>query len=119
MTKRIVSTATLAAIVSVALATAMVIPTLQANAEEPPQSAAEVKIDNFAFGPQSLTIKVGTTVTWTNHDDIPHTVVSSDGVFKSKARDTDETFSYKFDKAGTFSYFCSLHPKMTGQVLVQ
>lgn len=119
MTKRIVSTATLAAILAVALAMVIASPKLQANAEEPPQAAAEVKIDNFAFGPQSLTVKVGTTVTWTNRDDIPHTVVSSDGVFKSKARDTDETFSFKFDKAGTYSYFCSLHPKMTGEVVVQ
>ena len=80
---------------------------------------AEVKIDNFSFGPQTVTVKVGATVTWTNRDDIPHTVVSTDGVFKSKVRDTDEKFSYTFAKAGTYPYFCSIHPKMTGTVVVQ
>ncbi len=79
----------------------------------------EVKIDNFSFGPGTLTVPVGTTVTWTNRDDIPHTVVSTDGVFKSKVLDTDEKFSYTFGKAGTFPYFCSIHPKMTGKVIVQ
>ena len=80
---------------------------------------AEVKIDNFSFGPQTLTVPVGTTVTWTNRDDIPHTIVSTDGVFKSKVRDTDESFSYTFTKAGTYTYFCSVHPKMTGKIVVQ
>jgi len=81
--------------------------------------AAEVKIDNFSFGPQELTIPAGTTVTWTNRDDIPHTVVSTDKVFKSKVLDTDDKFSFKFEKAGTYPYFCSIHPKMTGKVTVQ
>ncbi len=83
------------------------------------QEATEVKIDNFSFGPGTLTVPVGTTVTWTNRDDIPHTVVSTDSVFKSKVLDTDEKFSYTFGKAGTFPYFCSIHPKMTGKVIVQ
>src|SRR5271156_3124969 len=87
--------------------------------DQPSGAKAEVKIDNFSFAPQTLTVTVGTTVTWTNHDDIPHTVVSTDGVFKSKVRDTDETFSYTFSKAGTYPYFCSVHPKMTGKVVVQ
>ena len=80
---------------------------------------AEVKIDNFSFGPQTLTVPVGATVTWTNRDDIPHTSVSTDGLFKSKVMDTDEKFSYTFTKAGTYPYFCSIHPKMTGQVMVK
>src|ERR1700731_2357960 len=80
---------------------------------------AEVKIDNFSFGPQSVTVPVGATVTWTNRDDIPHTVVSTEGVFKSKVRDTDEKFSYTFAKAGTYPYYCTIHPKMTGQIVVQ
>jgi plastocyanin len=79
----------------------------------------EVKIDNFSFGPGTLTVPVGATVTWTNRDDIPHTVVSTDGVFKSKVLDTDEKFSFTFSKAGTYPYFCSIHPKMTGKVIVQ
>lgn len=86
----------------------------------PPQAAsAEVKVDNFSFGPATLTVAVGTTVTWTNRDDIPHTVVSTDKVFKSKVLDTDEKFSFTFTKAGTYPYFCSIHPKMTGSVVVQ
>ena len=82
---------------------------------------AEVKIDNFSFGPAALTVSAGSTVTWTNRDDIPHTVVSTDDpkVFKSKVLDTDEKFSFTFTKAGTYSYFCSVHPKMTGKVIVQ
>jgi plastocyanin len=93
-------------------------PLVSANAQS---SAAntEVKIDNFNFGPATITIPVGATVTWTNRDDIPHTVVSTEGLFKSKVRDTDEQFSYTFSKAGTYPYYCSLHPKMTGQVVVQ
>jgi plastocyanin len=81
----------------------------------------EVKIDNFTFGPAALTVPVGTTVTWTNKDDIPHTVVSTDDpkAFKSKVLDTDEKFSFSFNKAGTYPYFCSIHPKMTGKVIVQ
>jgi len=84
------------------------------------QAAASpnVTIDNFSFGPATLTVAAGTTVTWTNRDDIPHTVVST-GAFKSKAMDTDEKFSYTFAKPGTYSYFCSIHPKMTGKVVVQ
>jgi plastocyanin len=89
------------------------------NNNEQPSAAAEVRIDNFSFAPQTLTVAVGTTVTWTNRDDIPHTVVSTDGVFKSKVRDTDEKFSYTFTKAGTYPYYCSVHPKMTGTVVVQ
>jgi len=91
---------------------------LKAN-DEPSASNAEVKIDNFSFGPQTVTVPVGATVTWINRDDIPHTVVSTDGVFKSKVRDTDEKFSYTFTKAGTYPYYCSVHPKMTGKIVVQ
>lgn len=82
-------------------------------------SQVEAKIDNFSFAPATLTVPVGTTVRWTNHDDIPHNVVANDKSFKSKALDTDESFSYTFTKAGTYDYFCSIHPKMTGKVVVQ
>lgn len=85
----------------------------------PAGNVVEVKVDNFSFSPQTITIKPGTTVVWTNRDDIPHTVVSDDKVFKSKVLDTDEKFSFTFDKAGAFPYFCSVHPKMTGKVIVQ
>jgi plastocyanin len=89
-----------------------------ASAQEK-MSMMEVKIDNFTFGPATLTVTAGTTVTWTNKDDIPHTVVSTDGVFKSKVLDTDEKFTFTFSKAGNYPYFCSIHPKMTGKVIVQ
>jgi len=89
-----------------------------ANAQQKPETT-EIKIDNFSFGPATLTVSVGTTVTWANRDDIPHTVVSTDGVFKSKVLDTDEKFSFTFSKAGTYPYFCSIHPKMTAKVIVQ
>jgi len=83
--------------------------------------AIEVRIDNFSFSPQALTVAVGATVTWVNRDDIPHTVVSTatPPVFKSKPLDTDDKFSFKFEKPGTYPYFCSLHPKMTGTVTVR
>lgn len=90
------------------------------NAQAKPQTM-EVKIDNFSFGPMALTVPVGTTVTWINRDDIPHTVVSTDDAktFKSKVLDTDEKFSFTFSKPGTYPYFCSVHPKMTAKVIVQ
>jgi amicyanin len=77
-----------------------------------------VTIDNFTFSPPELKVKVGDTVTWTNHDDIPHTVVSA-GKFRSKAMDTDNTFSFTFTSAGDYKYFCSLHPHMTGMIKVE
>jgi plastocyanin len=80
---------------------------------------AAVGIDNFTFGPQNLTVKIGDTVTWTNKDDIPHTVTSTTMAFRSKALDTDDKFSFTFTTPGTFSYFCSLHPNMTGTVVVK
>src|SRR5258707_26881 len=85
------------------------------------KKAAEtaVKIDNFVFSPNPLTVPAGSTIRWTNQDDIPHNVVSEDKSFKSKVLDTDETFTYTFTKPGTYTYFCSIHPKMTGKVVVQ
>ena len=93
-------------------------PSATAN-DQASTAGTNVVIDNFVFGPQTVTVPVGATVTWTNHDDIPHTVVSTEGVFKSKVRDTDEKFSYTFTKAGTYPYYCSVHPKMTGTVVVK
>ena len=78
-----------------------------------------VTIDNFTFTPPELTVAVGTTVKWVNHDDIPHLVVSKDKTFRSKALDTDDSFSYTFASAGTFDYFCALHPHMVGKVIVK
>jgi plastocyanin len=77
-----------------------------------------VTIDNFTFTPQRITVKAGTTVTWTNRDDIPHTVASAAKAFRSKALDTDDKFSFTFTTAGVYEYFCSLHPHMTGTIVV-
>ena len=85
----------------------------------PAPPAASVQIANFTFKAPVTTVKPGTTVTWTNADDIPHTVVSKDGVFKSKVLDTGDKFSFTFAKAGQFGYFCSLHPHMTGTIVVK
>ena len=77
-----------------------------------------VMIDNFTFEPAQLTVKVGSTVTWKNRDDIPHTVVSA-GKFRSKTMDTDDSYSFTFTAAGDYKYFCSLHPHMTGVIKVE
>ena len=83
-----------------------------------PVGSGAVTIDNFSFSPGTTSVPVGATVTWTNRDDIPHTVVSTAQTFKSRVLDTDERFSFRFDGPGTYKYFCSIHPKMTGQIEV-
>jgi len=83
------------------------------------QEANTVIIDNFTFTPKELTVPVGATVKWVNHDDIPHTVVDGGKSFSSKPLDTNDTFSFTFATAGTFNYFCSLHPQMVGKIIVQ
>ena len=99
---------------SLAVAAALLLqPAAPAHAE-----TITVSIDNFTFAPVEIKAKVGDTVTWTNHDDIPHTVVSA-GKFRSKALDTDNSFSFTFTAAGDYKYFCSLHPHMTGLIKVE
>jgi plastocyanin len=84
------------------------------------QDATDViTIDNFTFTPKELTVAVGTTVKWVNHDDIPHTVVEKKTTFRSKALDTDDSYSFTFTSVGTFDYFCGLHPHMVGQIIVK
>lgn len=100
------------------VASAFLMTTISSITRAAPPAAA-VSIDNFTFKAQVLTVKPGTTVTWTNADDIPHTVVSKDGVFKSKVLDTGDRFSYTFAKVGQFGYYCSLHPHMTGTIIVK
>ena len=100
------------------VASALVLSTVSAMTHAAP-AAASVQIDNFTFKAPVTTVKAGTTVTWTNADDIPHTVVSKDGVFKSKVLDTGDHFSFTFAKAGQFGYYCSLHPHMTGTIVVK
>jgi plastocyanin len=80
---------------------------------------AEVRIDNFSFSPATLTVKAGTHITWTNGDEIPHTVVSDDHSFKSKVLGSGEKFTFTAGKPGTYSYICSIHPNMTGKWVVE
>jgi plastocyanin len=82
-------------------------------------SANQVSIDNFTFSPQMLTVSSGATVVWLNRDDVPHSIVSTDKLFKSKLLDTDEKFSFTFTKPGEYSYFCGIHPHMTGMIVVK
>ena len=105
------------------VATALAIAVLAAAVAFPAASARaaemEVKIDNFTFAPQRLVVKAGTTITWINDDDIPHTVASSTKLFKSNALDTKDKFSFTFTTPGAYEYFCSLHPHMTGAIVVE
>lgn len=78
-----------------------------------------IRIDNFTFGPETVTVEPGTAVTWINADDIPHTVVSQSKLFRSKTLDTDDRYTFTFDGPGEYPYFCSLHPHMTGKVVVK
>jgi plastocyanin len=95
-------------------------PNLALSSSDIPASGATVKIDNFSFGPATITIPAGSTVTWTNSDDVPHVVSSDDNkMFKSKALDTDDRFSFTFTKPGTYNYYCAIHPKMTAKIVVQ
>jgi amicyanin len=80
---------------------------------------ATVSIDNFAFDAPAVTIAAGTTVTWSNNDDIPHTVRATDGSFHSAAMDSGDHYSFTFTKPGVYSYFCTIHPKMVGKIIVK
>lgn len=82
-------------------------------------AADTIKIDNFTFTPNMMEVSVGTTVVWTNDDDIPHAVAATERQFKSHALDTGDSFSYTFSQPGTYEYFCSLHPHMTGKIVVK
>jgi plastocyanin len=84
-----------------------------------PDAPTIVMAKDFMFAPTALTVTAGSTVTWTNNDDEPHTVVSDTGLFRSGAMDTNESFSFRFDKPGTYHYACSIHPRMVGTIIVQ
>jgi Icc protein len=94
-------------------------PRLAVTLADEPANKNEVKIDNFNFAPATLTVPAGTRITWVNRDDVPHNVISTDKKFASPVLDTDEQFSYEFKDPGTYLYYCSIHPKMTGKVVVQ
>jgi len=108
----------LRAVLPIILAAACYLPAQAASAPVHAAMSAQVHVANFTFQQPTITVKVGTTVTWTNDDDIPHTVVAVDRSFKSKVLDTGDRFSFTFAKPGEFAYFCSLHPHMTGKVIV-
>lgn len=108
---------TIQASVLAASASLMTLASLTNAAPAPPSAAVE--IGNFTFKNPVLTVKAGTIVTWTNGDDIPHTIVSKDGVFKSKVLDSGDKYSFTFSKPGQFGYYCSIHPHMTGTVIVK
>ncbi len=114
MLRSAISAALIGAAVGSVLAGGM----LFARAQTP--AAAAIAIDNFTFNPQTLTVKAGTTVTWTNKDDIPHGIAVTNNAFKrSQALDTDDSFSFTFTTPGTYQYFCYIHPHMTGAIVVE
>ena len=99
-----------------ALAAPLLAAVLPVSAQNAP---AAVAIENFTFNPQRIAIKAGTTVTWTNKDDIPHAIAATDKLFRSKVLDSDNSYSFTFTTPGIYAYFCSLHPHMTGTVVVE
>jgi plastocyanin len=108
-----------AAFLAIVASTAAIHASHLARAAEEKTATTSITIDNFSFTPREITVAAGTMVTWVNHDDVPHTVVSTDKKFRSKALDTDDRFSFTFTDAGTYAYFCSVHPMMTGKVIVK
>jgi len=113
MLRPIIASAVLGAVVGLILAASV----LFARAEDP---SSAVSIDNFTFGPQTLKVKAGTTVTWINKDDIPHGIAATNNAFKkSQALDTDDSYSFTFTTPGTYQYFCYLHPHMVGSIVVE
>jgi amicyanin len=114
-----IRSAIVAAALGVATATALAAVVLPGWADTTPQSIA-VSIDNFTFTPPTLTVKAGTTVTWTNKDDIPHGIAATNNAFtRSKALDTDDSYSFTFTTPGTYQYFCYIHPHMVGTIVVE
>jgi plastocyanin len=115
MMRSAIAAAVLGAVVGSGLAGGVIVARAQA-----PASAIAVSIDNFTFTPQALTVKAGTTVTWTNKDDIPHGIAATGNSFtRSKAMDTDDSYSFTFTTPGTYQYFCYIHPHMTGTIVVE
>jgi plastocyanin len=104
---------------SLAAAAVVILHPTGAKSEESKTASIKVRVDNFIFGPDTLTVPANSTVTWVNKDDVPHVIASNDGLFKSKALDTEDKYSYTFTKAGTYAYYCSVHPKMVGKIIVQ
>jgi amicyanin len=114
MMRSAIAAAVLGAVIGSGLAGGVLVARAQTAA------ATAVSIDNFTFNPQKLTVKAGTTVTWTNKDDIPHGIAATGNAFKrSAAMDTDDSYSFTFTTPGTYQYFCYIHPHMTGTIVVE
>jgi len=118
-TKKKISLIGFAVALSLSAASFFILHPMWAKGEETKTPALEVEVDNFTFSPGTLTVSRNSAVTWVNKDDIPHVIASNDGLFKSKALDTDQKFSYTFTKAGTYPYYCTIHPKMEGKIIVK
>src|SRR3954462_13148094 len=118
MTKTNLLWSTAALVLPLALASVLVLHPTRVKGEAA-AAALQVQVDDFTFGPDTLTVPVNSTVTWVNKDDVPHVIASNDGVFKSKALHTDDKYSHSFSNAGTYSYYRSIPPKMVGKVVVQ
>jgi plastocyanin len=106
---------------AILLLMAAVAPAITADAVSAPTTSKsiEVEVDNFTFAPETITVPANATVTWLNRDDVPHVIASTDGLFRSKALDTDDKYAFTFTKPGTYSYFCAVHPKMVGKIIVR
>jgi plastocyanin len=114
MMRNAIAAAVLGAVVGSGLAGGVLVARAQTT------TSTAVSIDNFTFSPQQLTVKAGTTVTWTNKDDIPHGIAATGNTFKrSAAMDTDDNYSFTFTTPGTYQYFCYIHPHMTGMIVVE
>lgn len=118
MKKQTISSATTFAVLLAILAGGTAVMS-HAAGEHDKMAASEVSVDNFTFGPETITVAANSTVTWVNHDDVPHVIASTDGLFRSKALDTDDKYSFTFAKPGTYPYFCAVHPKMVGKIIVR
>jgi plastocyanin len=102
-----------------ALVSILMLPPMRAASEDTKSASTEVRVDNFTFAPPTLVVPVNSTVTWVNKDDIPHVIASNDELFRSQALDTEDKYAYTFTKPGTYSYYCRIHPKMVGKIVVQ
>lgn len=109
----------LSAAITLAVSAFLLVHPVRARNADTMGESTQVAVDNFTFAPATLTVPVKSTVTWLNKDDVPHVIASDDRLFKSQALDTDDKYSYTFTKPGTYSYYCSVHPKMVGKIIVQ
>jgi plastocyanin len=117
--RRTLFVGTAAIALPIAVVAILILQPTRARSEESKSSPTQISVDNFTFAPNTLTVPVNSTVSWVNKDDVPHVIASNDGLFKSKALDTGDKYSFTFNKVGTYAYYCSVHPKMVGKIVVQ